>query len=468
MDDIYFSGKDKNKNKADNEPASSKRIVSDKFLDSDYDDEVFELDFKQKGSSQPFPQRKENFKVDIPDFDIDIPEPTHIQAPGHNIYSGTPSRTPQGRRVTPGSHGPAHSAPRPVSQPVNRTPQGARVQQGAQAQRQTSRPIVHPGDRPAATPQSRTPQGGRKPEKRGVKGKIFAGLLCLVLIFLGAVFVYGYSALGGLSYDSSITENAYLDESTLMSDEKVRNILFIGSDAREGLGGQRSDSMILFSIDNKSHKIKLTSFLRDSYVYIPSKGYHTKLNAAFNYGGAQLLMETLEYNFGVEIDEYVMVNYEVFIDLVNLLGGITIHNATEAEARYMRDKVNRPKFKAGTNHLDGRTAMWYCRIRYVDNDFRRTERQRKVLTAIIDKATKTNPFTLVDIVKQILPNISTNIDRNNLLVLGAGALLYMHYDILQQQVPAEGTWSNARINGQDVLKMDFEENKEIIKEFIYG
>ena len=75
---------------------------------------------------------------------------------------------------------------------------------------------------------------------------------------------------------------------------------------------------------------------------------------------------------------------------------------------------------------------------------------------------------MVDIVKQILPNISTNIDRNNLLVLGAGALIYMHYDILQQQVPAEGTWSNARINGQDVLKMDFEENKEIIKEFIYG
>ncbi len=462
MDDIYFSGKDKKKENAGNEPASSKRIVSDKFLDSDYDDEVFELDFKQKGTSQPFSEKKGNFKVEIPDFDIDIPQPQHIEAPSRNIYSGPQSRAPQGKRVTPGTVRPVQSTPRPVSQPLNRTPQGPRVQQGNQVPRQPSRPVSHP-----APPQSRELQSGKRKKKRSVKGKIFVGFMCLLLILLGAVFVYGYSALGGLSYDDTITENAYLDESTLISDEKVRNILFIGSDAREGLGGQRSDSMILFSIDNNSQKIKLTSFLRDSYVYIPSKGYHTKLNAAFNYGGAQLLMETLEYNFGVEIDEYVMVNYDVFIDLVNLLGGITIHDATEAEAKYMRDKVNRPKFKAGTNHLDGRTAMWYCRIRYVDNDFRRTERQRKVLTAIISKATKTNIFTLIDIVREILPNISTNIDRNSLLTLGAGALVYMHYDILQQQVPAEGTWSNARINGQDVLKMDFEENKTIIKEFIY-
>ena len=462
MDDIYFSDKDKRRKNSDNEPASSKRIVSDKFLDSDYDDEVFELEFKQKATSQPFPNKKSNFKVDIPDLDIDIPAPKHVETPRHDIYSSGQSRTPQGRRVSSGSVQKV-PAPKPAPQSVNRTPQGARVQGTPQ-----NKPLRQPQQsQRQPSPAPRTPQGKPPKKKGGIKAKVVLGLLCVLLILAGGIFVYGYSALGGLSYDDGITENRYLDESTLVADEQVRNILFIGSDAREGLGGQRSDSMILFSIDNKNHKIKLTSFMRDSYVYIPSKGYNTKLNAAFNYGGAQLLMETLEYNFGVEIDEYVMVNYDVFIELVNLLGGITVHDVTEAEAKYMRDKVNRPKFKAGTNHLDGRTAMWYCRIRYVDNDFRRTERQRKVLSAIIDKATKTNPFTLVEIVKQVLPNISTNIDRNNLLSLGAGALLYMHYDILQQQVPADGTWSNARINGQDVLKLNFEQNKSIIKEFIY-
>lgn len=466
MDDIYFS--DKKKKSSDNEPASSKRIISDDFLDSDYSDESFELEFKTKGSSQPFKNNPANFKVNIPDFDDENDEPKTMNRPHHDIYSGVQSRTPQGRRVTPVSGNSNVSrvpTPRPVQQNVSRTPQGARIQNTASPNygvRSANQPIKEPN-----TP-IRPPKGGKTKKKRNIKGKVFLSIFLILLILLGGVFFYGYSALGGLDYDDSITGNAYLDESKLLSDKKVRNILFIGSDAREGLGGQRSDTMILFSIDNNNHQIKLTSFLRDSYVYIPSKGYNTKLNAAFNYGGAQLLLDTIEYNFGVKIDEYVMVDYEAFIELVDLLGGITIHDVTAAEAKYMREEVNSKKFQEGTNHIGGRAAMWYCRIRYLDNDFRRTERQRKVLTAIIDKATKTNPLTLIEIVKEILPNISTNIDRNSLLKLGVGALFYMHYDILQQQVPADGTWSNARINGQAVLKMDFDKNKTIIKEFIYG
>ena len=112
--------------------------------------------------------------------------------------------------------------------------------------------------------------------------------------------------------------------------------------------------------------------------------------------------------------------------------------------------------------------MWYCRIRYLDNDFGRTQRQRKVITSIISKVTKTNPFKLIDIVKQVLPNIATSIDRNDLLSLGINALFsYIRYDIVQQQIPAEGTWWNERVYGQDVLKMNFDKNKTILKEFIY-
>lgn len=461
MDDIYFSDKKKRHN--DEEPASAKRIVSDDFLDSDYGDESFELEFNRKGSSQPFSGG--NFKVNIPDFDDEPVKPEH-----RDIYSGVQSRSPQGRRITSGNvtrvPTPRPTQPgaqrlsqqgtqRPVQQPVSRTPQGARV---------PTRNVNAP-----APNHKNVPQGKKKAKKKKSHApKVVLGIVFLVLILLVGVFFYGYSALGGLNYDDSITNNAYMDESKLISDKSVRNILFIGSDEREGLGGQRSDTMILFSIDKKNHKIKLTSFLRDSYVYIPSKGYNTKLNAAYNYGGAQLLMDTIEYNFGVKIDEYVKVDYEAFIDLVDLLGGITIHDVTAAEAKYMREEVNSKKFKEGTNHIGGRAAMWYCRIRYLDNDFRRTERQRKVLSAIINKATKTNPLTLIKIVEEILPNISTNIDRNSLLTLGMGALVYMHYDIEQQQVPADKTWSNARINGQEVLKMDLDKNKAIIKEFIYG
>ena len=393
--------------------------------------------------------------MNLPDFDMDIPEPGHITAPSKDIYSSGGARTPQGRRMAEGNAPAPH---RPQQSPANsRTPQGQRMQS----------PSQH-GRRPAP-PQQKRPQGRPPKRKSGGKGKIAFGVFAVLLVFIAGVFFYGYSALGGLTYDDSIGENIYLKDSNLLQSDSVRNILFIGSDAREGLDGQRSDSMILFSIDTANKKIKLTSFLRDSYVYIPSKKYNTKLNAAFNYGGAQLLMDTIEYNFGVNIDDYVMVNYEVFIDLVNLLGGITINDVTAKEAKYMQEQVNRPKFKEGTNkNVDGRTAMWYCRIRYLDNDFGRTQRQRKVITSIIAKVTKTNPFKLIDIVKQVLPNISTSIDRNDLLSLGINAFFsYIRYDIVQQQIPAEGTWWNERVYGQDVLKMNFDKNKTILKEFIY-
>ena len=458
MDDIYFSDKKKKSNDA----SSARKNVTDKFVNDSHDEAV---DIKSHRGNN-VTNKNENFKVNIPDFDFDVPKPTHITAPSKDIYSSANTRTPQGRRMA--SSQSVHSTPqRPVSSENHRTPQGQRVQPAqrpAVNQQGAKRP-----QRPVP-PQQRSPKGRSAKRKSGNnKLKVALGVFGVFVVLLLGVFLYGYSALGGLTYDDSIGENIYLKDSTLLHDDNIRNILFIGSDAREGLGGQRSDSMILFSIDKKNREIKLTSFLRDSYVYIPSKGYNTKLNAAFNYGGAQLLMDTIEYNFGVDIDDYVMVDYEVFIDLINLLGGVTINDVTAKEAKYMQDQVNRPNFKEGTNKdVDGRTTMWYCRIRYVDNDFGRTQRQRKVITAIISKATKTNPFKLIDIVKQVLPNISTNIDRNGLLSLGMGAFSYMRYDIKQQQIPAEGTWWNQRVNGQDVLKLNFEKNKTILKEFIYG
>ena len=447
MDDIYFS--DKKKKHSESEYSSAKKSISDKFSDEDFNEDV-DKDIKSNSNNI---NRDKKFKVNLPDFEMDIPEPEHITAPSKDIYSSSSVRTPQGRRVSDGSRVPPTVNQRSVNP---RTPQGQRMQSPSQ---HNKRPVP---------PQQRKVQG-RPAKKKSGKGKIVIGIIAVLLVLFAGIFAYGYSALGGLTYDDSIGENIYLKDSGLLQSESVRNILFIGSDAREGLDGQRSDSMILFSIDTANKKIKLTSFLRDSYVYIPSKKYNTKLNAAFNYGGAQLLMDTIEYNFGVNIDDYVMVNYEVFIDLVNLLGGITIPDVTAKEAKYMQEQVNRPKFKEGTNkNVDGRTAMWYCRIRYVDNDFGRTQRQRKVITSIVSKVAKTNPFKLIDIVKQVLPNISTSIDRNDLLSLGLGAFFkYIRYDIVQQQIPAEGTWWNERVYGQDVLKMNFDKNKTILKEFIY-
>ena len=163
-----------------------------------------------------------------------------------------------------------------------------------------------------------------------------------------------------------------------------------------------------------------------------------------------------------------MVDFNAFRQLVNLLGGITVDGVTEKEAKYMREAVKIPSVKAGTNKLNGKTALWYCRIRYIDNDFRRTERQRKVISAIIKKATKTDIITLIGICKKVLPNVSTDIPSSELMTLAVNAALrYLWYDIDQQQIPADGEWADRWVGSQQVVALDFEANKKILKEFIY-
>lgn len=464
MDDIYFS--DKKKKSSDNN-RNSRRYSPNEFTDTDYFDESFSLDFKSGGSSNAFSD-KEKFQVHLPDED--------------SISEGPVDRTPKGRPVSSaGTHSHNEISKRPASPYQNRPA----PQRHSSSQMHPARPVQH-GPQP-----NRTPQGARvsqpqhqKPVRMSREGahrsapppkppvskkKIVAlSVLGFITVLFVALVGYGISAINGLSYDESIVPNAYVNESSLKSSDDVVNILFLGSDARSEVEGQRSDTMMLFSIDKQNKKLKLTSFLRDSYVYIPSKKYSTKLNAAFSYGGTQLVMDTLEYNFGIKIDNYIMVDFKVFRQLVDLLGGITVDGVTAAEAKYMREEVKLKKVKKGTNHMNGKTALWYCRIRYVDNDFRRTERQRKVIGAIVNKALKTNPFKLLSIVRQVLPNISTDINKSELMGLAAGAALrYIHYDIVQQQIPAEDTWTDARVSGQLVLKMDLEKNKEILESFLY-
>lgn len=444
MDDIYFSDnkkKDKKKaNSADrissgfeerdfiqditsgesvrNTPPSERRYTKNAFTDNDYSDEEFSLDFKKKGSSSAFQSIPEYHPYEVPD----------IQPPV--------SREPKGKPL------------KDTTQP-NRTPQGSRVA---------------PEHKPSADYQHNPKK--RKKKKSG-KAKIILALLALVLV-LGVSFgVYGYTVVSDINYTER-KENKYVSSAELISSPDVRNILLVGCDSRDEVQGNRSDTVILLSIDQKNKKLKLTSFLRDSFVYIPEKGFSNKLNSTFNYGGFNMLMDTLEYNFKIKIDNYVMVDFNAFRQLVNLLGGITVDGVTEKEARYMRDEVKIPSVKEGTNHMNGKTALWYCRIRYVDNDFRRTERQRKVIMSIIDKATKTDIFTLMNICKEVVPNISTDISTPELLSLAVNAALsYLRYDIVQQQIPADGEWADRWVGTQQVVALDLEANKKILKEFIY-
>lgn len=301
-------------------------------------------------------------------------------------------------------------------------------------------------------------------------------LLCLVLVGGACVGFYGYQTverlLSSFNTDEPLEENQYIDASELYSDPNQTNILLIGIDAREADEDSRSDTMMLVTIDNTNGQIKLTSFLRDSYVEIAGKNWNEKLNAAYFRGGVQMLVDTLELNFKVDIPYYMLVNFEIFTTIVDELGGINV-DVTERESEYVKNskRPNIPvEIPAGEEVLlDGEQALWYARIRKLDSDFMRTQRQRKVITAMVDKALSKDLGELISLAEAVIPLVKTNLTSDEILGLGIGALKNkaFAYDIVQHQVPADGTWSSRNIsNVGSSLVMDMDENTRLLHSFL--
>ncbi len=309
--------------------------------------------------------------------------------------------------------------------------------------------------------------------------KIFCVILVLVLLFVGGAGAYGYlrvqKILAAVDYQP-LSQNQYIANSELASADYVKNILLIGVDAREGEEAEktRSDTMMLVTIDTRNKQIKLTSFLRDMYLEIP--GYREdKLNAAQSHGGTQLLVDTLEYNFKVDIDNYMLVSFDMFTAIIDELGGVDVE-ITDKEAKYINSKDHMDiedvyafpeALSGGMQHFTGAQALWYSRIRYLDSDFMRTQRQRKVITAIVKEAVGQSPFALLDMVEKVMPMVKTDLTEDEMMDLGLHALTYLKYDIVQMQVPLSDAYKSATRRGQSVLLPDMDKNRTAFKQFVF-
>lgn len=245
----------------------------------------------------------------------------------------------------------------------------------------------------------------------------------------------------------------------------VINILLVGQDRREGEPRQRSDVMMLCTFNTKKNTITITSFLRDSYVYIPGYG-NNKLNAAYQRGGFSLLNETMAVNFGVHVDANIEVDFFGFRDLIDMLGGVDI-TLTETEANHMNKNGNfeyggKWNLKPGLNHLTGDQALAYSRIRYVatgsgtKNDFGRTERQRAVISALINAYKNQSLTNMLGMVDDILPMVTTNMTDAE--ILGYVVDLFPMLSgatITNQSIPARGTYADKYVAGiGSVLVLD--------------
>jgi len=389
--------------------------------------------------------------------------------PQQNVYRQQPRQSAPRQ----GQSAPRQSQPRPAQQPrpsapprqepprrQSVPPQSAPRQQTAPRQESSRRPTVH------------------RRRKGSFLGRLFRVLLTIVVaVFLlySAVAMIGILGMNRVSTgDRGVTSGS-------MDAAYVKSVLVIGTDTRDPNEERgRSDSMILVSMNSRTDQIYMTSFMRDAYVDIPGYG-SDKLNAAYSYGGPELLMDTLEENFDVHIDDYVMITFAACAAMIDAVGGVELEiSDREAEAvnEILISEVNEIMGDdreddlldgGGKLTLDGKQALSYSRIRYVGNaDFERTERQRTVMSQVMSKV-KSNPFRLLPVCMGALPKMTTNMSVPGLYGYALTTPFKLAtYDMQQQRVPADGTFQGADVGGQSVLEIDLDAAKQQLQSTVFA
>ena len=331
------------------------------------------------------------------------------------------------------------------------------------------------------TKKPKTPPRAQK-KRRRKKHRLRKFLIAVVLII--ALLGVGLYQLVGAVYGKMNYKELPAVAAEPMKEDGVVNILLIGNDSRENGEDGRSDAMILLSISSRTKTIYMTSLLRDIYVDIPGHDGN-RLNAAYAFGGAELLMKTIEHNFGIPVNRYMLVNFEAFANLVDAVDGIELE-LTRDEIEYVNGYLVEYNMLTGREqgtdnmdlsvadngpavvHLNGPQALAYSRNRYLGTDFGRTERQRKVLTAVIGKlpgAVLTNAGGLID---SLMPNLTTNLTKNECFSLSLMAGKLLTYDIVSDNIPQPDTYRDVTIREMQVLEVDFETNIRYLREKIYG
>lgn len=403
----------------------------------------------------------------------------HRQPPPPNYKSVRPDRSGQQRspqQRTPqqrsnstqqSQHRPQPNAQRPRQQGNAYPPQQRRTPQNAP---QKSRQMTPP-------PQQKDAPKQKKRKRKGIVSRIITWILSL---FIGVFVIYSAAALFMISRLNFAESTNRRHVAGALSKAHVTNVLLIGTDGRSLDEKGRSDTMILVSVNSKTDEITLTSFMRDTYVSIPDHGWN-KLNAAYSFGGADLLMDTIEQNFNIRIDDYVSVNFMSFAAIIDSVGGIEI-DVSDAEAReintilmaevneIMGDAVDSDLLSGGGKlQLNGKQALSYARIRYIGNaDFERTERQREVLTLVAEKLKSFNPSMISSVASKAVPQLTTNMSTGELYLLSLRLPFILGYDMSQIQIPANGTYTGATKDCGSVLETDFNANYNILLSEVFG
>ncbi len=319
---------------------------------------------------------------------------------------------------------------------------------------------------------------------------VLAIILAVLLVVAAGIYFVTHSLLGDIGRldvqptlssddmatafeegDTSETDPTMNQADTIFTDSDVVNILLVGQDRRGGTANQRTDAMIFCTINKSKKTLTMTSFMRDTWVYIPGK-YNQRLNVPYMLGGFPLLNETLDYTFGISADYNVEIDFAGFMKAIDTVGGVEIE-LSSAEASYLNKRGNwgveenkNWKLKEGVNLLTGSQALAYSRIRAIGNDQGRTNRQRTVITKLIEKAKTLSLTELYDLAKELIPLVRTDMTNSQIFALILDMLpMLSDLEIVSQRIPMDGQYSGANKNGASVIVMNekqLEANRQLL------
>lgn len=264
-----------------------------------------------------------------------------------------------------------------------------------------------------------------------------------------------------------------------LDDDGWWNILLIGSDSRDpakyyGL----ADTIVITSIHPDSGQVKLTSIMRDIWLKIYGSG-EGKINATNSRGGPELVMRTVNEYFGMNISDYVLVSIEALADIIDMIGGINV-DVTEAELKSLNKQMiwDAEDFEMNSEEpleefgedilLNGNQALAYARIRNIDSDYVRTERQRNVLIAIADSLQDENLITILGVAGELLNYVETNLSFADIASLAGVGMSIDLNTVEQLRLPVDGSYVSGTVDGVWRIDADFAKNAEALYDFIYN
>lgn len=319
-------------------------------------------------------------------------------------------------------------------------------------------------------------------------------VLAIIVLLIIIVAIAIFTVLGKLSNmtkaDIDKTDLAVNDELydelaeygiTKKEFDSIINLAFFGSDSRDltDMDAGRADTIMVISINPTKESIKMISIPRDTYVNVPGYG-KTKINHSYAYGQEQLAIKTINSNFGLNITEYITINFEGLINVINAVGGVDINiskdelrvlNGYLEESYQIAGKPYVPMTEYGDVHLNGEQALAHCRDRYVGSDFTRAKRQREVLSKVMEKVSQKSFGEIMDLVDIFLKQVRTNINVTEYLGLGASAFTnlkdYMS-NVVSTQVPSTDYGRGQYINEVYYFVADLDTCKKDMYDYIYN